>query len=149
MAHAFGAADRDRGRDQVGVFERVVGDAEGRQPAEGLDAQFDQVGGVFVVSVTARVVIGSVWGREEVAPAGVAPGRVHRVAGVGDLLGSVVVVDVSLIEELALAVRARTRDQDRLGIPARAGRVRELRRYGERFVQDRRAGRRRGALFFG
>src|SRR5207248_10774746 len=71
-------SDRDRGRDQVGVFERVVGDAEGRQPAEGLDAQFDQVGGVFVVSVTARVVIGPVWGREEVAPAGVAPGRVDR-----------------------------------------------------------------------
>src|SRR5262249_20759593 len=120
---------------------------EGGRVCERLDAQFHQVGGVFVVARPGRVVVGAVRRREQVTAGGVAAGRVHRVGGIGHLLGAVVVVEVALVEELAGAVGAGARDRDRGGVPARLGGVFQLRGAGDRLVENRRARPRRCAFF--
>ncbi len=129
-----GAADRDRGRNRSGILEGVQGDPEGGRVGEWLDPELDQVGSVVGVDRVGRIRVGAVGLREGVvAGAGVA--RVATFAA-----GAVVVVEEVLVEELALAVGARAGDQDRVRAPDAA--VLELRRLGERAVEDVGAGAR-------
>ena len=50
VGFAFGAADRDRRRDEARVFERVQRDPEGSLRAPRPDAEFDEIGRVLVVT---------------------------------------------------------------------------------------------------
>jgi hypothetical protein len=131
-------ADRDRGRDEVRVLERVQGDPEGGRIGQRLDPQLDEVGGIVGVDRVGRVGVGAVGRREQIAVAEVAARVAARIGRVSELLGPVVVVEEVLVEKLAAAVRARAGDQDRRRFPD-AG-VLQLRRIGKRRVEDVRTG---------
>ncbi len=147
VALAFRSADGDRRCHQVGVLERVQRDAQRGRRGHRLDAQLDQVGRVFVIAGAARIVVGAVRRREQIAARGVATGRVHRIARVCDLLRAMIVVDVSLIYELTATVGAGAGDEDRRGVPHRAPFVFELGHVGWAFVEGGRPGARRCPFF--
>ena len=116
---------------EIGVLEGVERDPERCRVGERLDPQLHEVGGVARVLRVRRVDVGPGRPRERVAgEAGVVPE--------GVALRPAVVVQEVLVEEFAIAVGAGARDQDRRRLP-RAG-VLQLRRVGERLVEDVRAG---------
>ena len=107
---SLGTAQRDRDRHEGRVLQRVQRDAEGRRPANRLDAELHEVGRVAGIGAVGRIRVGPVLLREQVPRrAGIV--RIERE------LGPVVVVEEVLVDELTIAVRACPGDHDRLRTP--------------------------------
>ncbi len=113
-------AERDRERDAVGRLQRVERHAERGLARQRLDAKLHEIGRVVREDRIGRIGQRSVLGREELLD------LAERVVGVVGPRRTVVVIEVVLVEELALAVRLRARHEDRRRLPRRS--VLQLRR---------------------
>ena len=103
-----GPADGDRERDQRGLLQCVERDPERCRSANWFDPQLDQIGSVVRVARCRGVCVRAVGLREEVPFA-----CRLRIARVSDVMRAVVVVQEVLVDELAAAIRGRSRYQDR------------------------------------
>src|SRR5581483_6172148 len=132
------------------VVERIERDAEGGGVGQRLDAELHQVRRVAGVARGGGIGIGAVGqgedravgGRRSAAGQAGAERQHQRIGRVLHLPRAVVVVEEVLVQELAGAVGAGAGDQDRRRLPHAA--VLQLRRVGQRLVQQIRAGPRRG-----